>query len=128
VAMSQLGEEEKWLVDGTKWFTGRTHGSMFLRRPRPDQPPPQQSSTALALICICIIIATTIAGVIVVNKWLLGHYTVVEQHTGPKNVDEPASSFVLCGHESSICVPRSECSFQATGALQTRSEECMVVV
>jgi hypothetical protein len=128
VAMSQLGEEEKWLVDGTKWFAGRSHGSKVLRRPRPDQPPPPKSSTALALLCICIIIAASIAGIIAMNTWLLGGYnTLVDGYAGAEAVDEPTSTFMPCRNESSqdsvFCVPRSECGSEAT-----HSEACMVVV
>jgi pimeloyl-ACP methyl ester carboxylesterase/CRP-like cAMP-binding protein len=134
VAMSQLGEEEHWLVNGTEWFSGRSLGSMILRRPRPDQPPQQQTSTTLALFCTCIFIAAAIAGIVVINKWFLGHYAnAVERQAVGQEAGEPTSSFVPCtsrhnSTESVVCVPTSECGSEATAVSQTASEVCTLVL
>ena len=134
LAMSQLGEEEHWLVNGTEWFSGRSLGSMILRRPRPDQPPQQQTSTTLALFCTCIFIAAAIAGIVVINKWFLGHYAnAVERQAVGQEAGEPTSSFVPCtsrhnSTESVVCVPTSECGSEATAVSQTASEVCTLVL
>jgi hypothetical protein len=118
-AMSQLGAEERWLVEGTSWAAGWQTGSTPPRRPRPDLLPTRKKTSATvrvaAVLCTFLFIVALIVGMIILRKWYLGHYAdIQERNTDEEQEGSSDSTFVPCGGDSSgavaQCVPRSECS------------------
>ena len=82
--MAKLGGTEKWLVEGTVWIAGRSHGARPRERPRTaaaggpgaKQAPGGAHHCYACLACLaCLVgVAVVVVGIIIGKNWYLGYF------------------------------------------------------